>query len=172
MVRENISIVASGDTWLASGAARPIESALMENIKGANKTIEMTMAYSYKARAFADNIWNALEDAASKGVKVYLIINEFDNQDDYERVNELIKDMKRRHPHHFKAVSFNSEEGILHAKIIVIDRNIAIISSSNHSDAGYSKNHEMGVLVSEPNIAATVSDMFRELLRSKNCVEI
>ena len=169
---EEISIVASGDTWLGSGAARPVESALMENIKGANKTIEMTMAYSYKARAFADNIWNALEDAASRGVKVYLIINEFDRQDDYERVNTLINGIKKRHPHHFKAASFRSEDGILHAKIIVIDRNIAIISSSNHSDAGYSKNHEMGVLVSKPNIAAKVSDMFRELLRSKNCVEI
>jgi len=172
MVRENISIVASGDTWLGSGAARPIEAAIMENIRGANKTIEMTMAYSFKAKAFADNIWNALEDAASKGIKVYLIINEFDSQDDFERVNVLIKHIKKRHPNHFKAVSFKSEEGILHAKIIVFDRNIAIISSSNHSDAGYSKNHEMGVLVSKPNIAAKVSDMFRELLRSKNCVEI
>ena len=171
MDREDISIVASGDTWLGSGAARPIESALMEIITGATKTIEMTMAYSYKARAFANNIWNALNDAASSGVKVYLIINSFEKQED-KKAQRQIRTMAKDHPRHFKAASFNSEEGILHAKITVVDREVAIISSSNHSDAGYSKNHEMGVIVSDTQIASTASDMFRDLLRSKHCSEI
>tara|TARA_Y100001960_G_C14556787_1_gene768625 strand:+ start:318 stop:836 length:519 start_codon:yes stop_codon:yes gene_type:complete len=172
MDREDISIVASGDTWLGSGSARPIESALMETIRGATKTVEMTMAYSYKARAFANNIWKALDDAASSGVRVYLIINSFEKQEDYERVEPQIRTMAKDHPRHFKAVSFNSEEGILHAKITVVDREVAIISSSNHSDAGYSKNHEMGVIVSDTRIASTASDMFRDLLRSEHCSEI
>jgi len=169
---DDIAIVASGDAWLGSGAARPIESALMEAIRGATKTVEMTMAYSYKGLAFANNIWQALDDAAASGVRVYLIINKFEEQGDYERVDKQIRKMAKEHPRHFKAVSFSSKEGILHAKITVVDRQVAIISSSNHSDAGYSKNHEMGLIVSDTGIASTTSDMFRDLLRSEYCNEI
>ena len=169
---DDIAIVASGDAWLGSGAARPIESALMDALGGATKTVEMTMAYSYKGRAFANNVWQALDDAASSGVRVYLIINRLGEQDDYRRVIKQIRKMAADHPRHFKAMSFSSEEGILHAKITVIDREVALVSSSNHSDAGYSKNHEMGLVVADGRVASAISDMFRELLRSEYCSDL
>ena len=88
------------------------------------------------------------------------------------RVGCAVLMMSKEHPRNFKAMSFDSEDGNLHAKITVIDREIALVSSSNQSDAGYSKNHEMGLMITDRALASGISDMFRQLLRSKYCSDI
>jgi cardiolipin synthase C len=53
----------------------------------------------------------------------------------------------------------------LHAKVVVADNSLALLSSANFTDRGLSDNIEVGLLVREPDIVAVLEDHFRALMR-------
>lgn len=55
----------------------------------------------------------------------------------------------------------------LHAKCVIVDRRVAIVTSANFTEAAQTKNIEAGVLIRHAPFVARLSDYF-EALRSTN----
>ena len=164
---DRVRLVAAGQHWLTGSEALPMEDAICGLISDAERTLEMTMFSIWTGYEFADRVWGEITAAAARGVHVYLIINRF-----HEQVSEAAKraviGLMRMGGDTVGVMSFEGDEGILHAKMVVADGAEAIISSSNQSDAGYARNHEIGVLVGGKT-AAGASRMFRRLYASNSC---
>ena len=66
---------------------------------------------------------------------------------------------------YFKLVDFNRREKTLHAKVVVIDREKAVLGSANFSWGGMSGNYEIGVLL-EGREAWTLSKLVDDVADS------
>ena len=164
---DEVKIVASGQKWLSGSEAVPIESALCSLIRESKEKLELTMYSIWTGYEFADRVWKEISDASDRGVQIYMIVDRFDSQDS-EAAKRIVIDMARRSPGTFGVRSFDDENGILHAKLAIADGTRAIISSSNQSDGGYAKNHEIGLLLEGPT-ASKASLMFTRLYSSDSC---
>jgi phosphatidylserine/phosphatidylglycerophosphate/cardiolipin synthase-like enzyme len=54
--------------------------------------------------------------------------------------------------------------GVLHAKAVVVDDEAVFVTSANLTEAALDRNIEIGLLVSRPALAASVSSHFRGLI--------
>jgi cardiolipin synthase len=115
----------------------------------------------YSIGTASDLVFEWIENALSRGVKIKMIINRLN-----EQPAQIIKKLNytlSNYPH-FELFEFNSSDGVdLHAKVIVTDHNKALVGSSNLSRRGLISNFEMGLLVEGPaaNIVAnTLSKLF------------
>jgi len=134
-----VKILATGPEFLKEGI-RGTGPVIEEMIKNSKKEIQI-MAYviSFHASKFLDH----LEDALKREVKITVILNRLDEQD--EKIKRKIKKMKRQY-HKLKVINFTDPSGgDLHAKVIVADRKKAVIGSANFSWHGMSHNYEVGV---------------------------
>ncbi len=135
-----VEILGTGPEIISIGA-RAIEPVIEENIKNAKREIQIA-AYALTARAL--HLVDLLLDAASRGVKITLILNAQTCRD--KEVARKLEFLVSSFPH-VKVVNFKSLKKTLHAKVIVIDRNIAIIGSANFTWSGMYSNYEIGVLL-------------------------
>ena len=55
-------------------------------------------------------------------------------------------------------------EGVLHAKALVVDDELALVTSANLTEAALDRNIEMGVLVRDRAFAGAVAAHFRSLI--------
>ena len=134
-----VHILATGPEFIKEGiqGTGPV---IEELIKSSKKEIQI-MAYviSLHASKFLEH----LEESLQKEVKVTIILNRLDEQDD--KIKKKIRKMKRRYPK-LKVINFTDPfGGDLHAKVIVADRKRAVIGSANFSWHGMSHNYEVGV---------------------------
>ncbi len=63
-----------------------------------------------------------------------------------------------------RALELQGPSGVLHAKAIVIDEEIALVTSANLTEAALDRNIELGLLVRDRALAASVSTHFRILI--------
>lgn len=59
------------------------------------------------------------------------------------------------------------ERAVLHAKCIVIDRSIALVTSANPTPAAYSRNIELGVVIRGGPLPGQIDDHFHTLIATK-----
>ncbi len=180
-------IVASGSLWINSEVRR-IQNAIVELVECSRKSLMMTMPYVYYGEESASRVWNVLEDAAKRGVEVYVICNSqeangnsYGHPDAYERLRVLTS----KYPDSFAVMQFSGRvesrnngigrPPIIHAKMIASDPGqdgaAAIISSANQSDAAYLRNLEMGVQIYGSKVE-DVTSMFFKLWNSNQCAKI
>lgn len=57
--------------------------------------------------------------------------------------------------------------GVMHAKVVVVDRDMALVTSANFTEAAQDRNIEMGVLVQNPRFSARLQGYF-ECLMERN----
>jgi len=136
-----VQILATGSEFL-KGGVRGTGPVIEEMIKSSEKEIQI-MAYviSLHASKFLDY----LEEALQKEVKMTIILNRLDEQD--EKIKKKIKKMERQY-RKLKVINFTDPlGGDLHAKVIVVDRKKAVIGSANFSWHGMSHNYEVGVQI-------------------------
>ncbi len=148
-------ILGTGPEIIKNGT-RGVEPVIEEVIKNARKEIQIA-AYVLTSRAL--HLVELLEDAAKRGVKITLILN---SQTCRDRAISLKLDYLVRSFPHTKVINFKSLKKQLHAKVIVVDRNIAIIGSANFSWGGMYSNYEIGVLL-EGNRAWEVAKILDQL---------
>lgn len=143
----NAQVVVSGLGWMGSGIGS-IESAIEELLENARHEILMT-AY---AIGKADRIFSLLEIALARGVKVTMIVNR--PADQCEAVKHHLNRLKVKYPH-FQMYAFepSKERGDLHAKVLVVDQQRALVGSSNLSYNGMILNYEMAVILSAEDAA-------------------
>ena len=136
-----IEILATGPELIQRGI-RGIEPVVEEIINDAENEIQM-VAYIFTSRAI--HLLNLMERAAERGIKIDMIINHLESQD--EAVRSKLSFLSSRFPH-VKIFNFVDPEGRqLHAKIIVVDRKSAVIGSANFSWGGMYANYEIGLLL-------------------------
>jgi phosphatidylserine/phosphatidylglycerophosphate/cardiolipin synthase-like enzyme len=88
-------------------------------------------------------------NAAKKGVKICAITN-------YKEITELLKNsaIQAKHLIHDKLV---------HSKIMIIDNKIAIIGSHNYTHSAFSYNHEVSVIIRDPDLCSQLTTHFNNL---------
>jgi phosphatidylserine/phosphatidylglycerophosphate/cardiolipin synthase-like enzyme len=157
------TIVVTGIDWIGSGI-RSIESALGKLFQAAEYEIILTV---YSITTGSDLLFEWLETALTRGVKIRMVINHFEDQH-ASAVNRL-NDLMRQY-HHLQLYDFNRTESDLHAKVVVVDRKSALVGSSNLSKRGLLANHELAVLVQGPDagsIARTIDRLIESLSTSR-----
>ena len=156
------SIVVTGLAWMGAGVGS-IESALERLFTSAKQEISLTV---YALGTNPDRVVTWLENALSRGVAVRMILNRGE-----EQPSAAIGSLKRlaaSYPH-FSLLRFDGPENSeLHAKVIVADRRLALVGSSNLSWHGMVANHELALLV-EGETAAGVASALDKLSHSAFC---
>lgn len=137
----DVQILATGSEFLKTGV-RGIESVIEELIRRAEREIHI-VAYLFTSQA--THILNLLEKKAEEGVKIVLVINRLETQD--ETIRSKLRHIQASFPF-IKIVDFHDSEGRqLHAKLIISDRSRAVLGSANFSWGGMVTNYEIGVLL-------------------------
>lgn len=134
------AILATGKDILVEGV-RGTESTIRDIIRGADSEIHV-MAYviSEHATWFLDD----LQDAIERGIATTLVINRLQTQD--APVRDRLRKWNRTHPH-FVLCDYDVKGRSVHAKVVVADRNLAVVGSANFSWRGMAANCEIGVLL-------------------------
>jgi phosphatidylserine/phosphatidylglycerophosphate/cardiolipin synthase-like enzyme len=148
-------ILGTGPEIIKNGT-RGVEPVIEEIIKNARKEIQIA-AYVLTSRAL--HLIELLVDAAKRGVKITLILNARTCRD--KEISLKLDYLVESFPH-VRVINFRSLKKQLHAKVIVVDRNTAIIGSANFSWGGMYSNYEIGVLV-EGNQAWEVAKILDQL---------
>ena len=130
----------TGTDILVDGV-RGTESTIRDIVTGVRSELHV-MAYvmSRHATWLLDDIQNALD----RGITTTLVINRLQAQDFVIR-NRLCR-WSRSYPH-FMLRSYDKGDKSVHAKVVVADRNIAVVGSANFSWHGMATNYEVGVLL-------------------------
>jgi len=66
-----------------------------------------------------------------------------------------------------RALELDRPVGVLHAKAVVIDYEVVFVTSANLTEAALDRNIELGLLVRDHALAASVSTHFRTLIERR-----
>lgn len=141
-----MSLIVTGLGWLGSGV-QAIENALLRLVDCAEH--ELTLAV-YAMSPGPERLWAAIERAVDGGIRSTIIIDRLSEQNPAMR--DWIRQLRSRHPETLRLVDFRGEDSNdhLHAKIVVVDRRIAIVGSANLTAHGLLLAHELALLVEGP----------------------
>lgn len=138
---EQFSVVVTGLGWMGSGIGS-IESAMERIFRSAEKEVLIT---SYSISNATDLLLSWFEDALTRGILIRLIINRYYEQP--ATVISRLESLNQAYPH-FNLYNFQDGQNYdLHAKVIVADRKVGLIGSSNLSRRGLINNHELALFV-------------------------
>jgi phosphatidylserine/phosphatidylglycerophosphate/cardiolipin synthase-like enzyme len=155
-----VEILGTGSEFMKKGI-RGTEPVIEEIIMQASKEIQI-LAYVFTAKA--SHILNLVEQAAKRGLKITIIVNDLKAQD--QIIKSKLENMEATFPY-VNVLNFtDNTKRQLHAKIVVADREKAVIGSANLSWGGMYSNYEIGLLVEgEPawKIAQLVDSLKTEL---------
>ena len=144
-------ILVTGDKFVGGGF-RSIE-AVTEEIITSTKNELLIASFILTS----DKIIDLVEEIATRAVKVTLILNRLDDQPASMR-NRILR-LLRIFPT-IRVVDFFMRTGNqLHAKVIVSDRNKAIVGSANLTWSGMVQNYEVALFVTG-RVAADIAELF------------
>jgi phosphatidylserine/phosphatidylglycerophosphate/cardiolipin synthase-like enzyme len=150
--RNQVSVVATGLSWLGGGT-RSVEQTLIALIGESSQEILVT---AYSLTSGSGRVIDAIAASASAGVRCVFVINRLDQQ--RIDVQTRLADLVSLHPGRVVVHSFadTATEG-LHAKVVVVDRRVALVGSANLTFHGMTASHELGLLVRGPAAGAVAS---------------
>jgi len=136
---------------------------LSDHITGATHEIVVSM-FLFKTRPDSSNRANmVLQDlitAQKRGVKVRVLLETSDRQGDSLNRDNLATSKRLRQ--HGVQVLFDSPDTTTHTKTIVIDNRFVFIGSHNLTHSALFYNHELSVLIDDPDLAR---DVIRYLMK-------
>jgi len=142
---EKTEIVVTGLAWMGHGI-RSIDSTLESLLEEAKDEVQVA---AYMITESANKFIELISNCLCRGIKVTLILNRFESQPKkiQKEISKLLSDFV-----HFKVFNFNPKNKLedLHAKLIVIDRQKALVGSSNITWKGLILNHELAILLKGP----------------------
>jgi DNA uptake protein ComE-like DNA-binding protein len=107
----------------------------------------------------------ALEAAAGRGVNVRVVLDQDDGGEPYGSLF-----INRALVNRFRAgavqVKLDTEQTLLHSKVLVVDRTACVVGSHNWTRAGFAGTHELSVLIDNAAVAAAFGDRFDQLWNS------
>jgi len=135
-----VQILVTGEKCTGQGF-RALEPVIEELIGSAKVEVHVI---AYLLSPFAVGFMELLERAMERGVSVTLIVNALADQP--EQIKKYTSKLVERFPS-FTVKSFDRSNDVIHAKVLIIDRRIAIVGSANLTWGGLVSNHEICVLV-------------------------
>ncbi len=152
-------IAVSGTTWMGRGIDS-IEKEVTDIFSNARTEIQI-MAYSISTRA--PELFDLMKLALKNGVTIKLVVNDFDGIKEYTKKKLLKLEASKKFSLFGYVPNKNNNEDALHAKIIVGDRNVAILGSANLSWRGMVSNYEIGVVL-HGDVASDVANLVDTLI--------
>jgi cardiolipin synthase len=155
-------VVATGSRWIGQGIGS-IESALEDMLNEAQDEVQVA---AFNITEGASQFLKILEDCLARGVQVTLVVNRLHQQP--KQIQQALASLRSKYAH-FTEVDFNPENKgeNLHAKIVVVDRSLALVGSPNLTWSGLVLNYELGVVVSG-KVANNVGHLLDSLVRDKS----
>jgi len=157
---DKVSVTVTGLGWMKVGV-RSIWSVIEDMILDSSDEIQIAV---YLVTSGAHDFLQLLRKSLQRGIKISFIVNSFSSQpqDIQEQFMELASNFQN-----FILLDFSgSEREALHAKVIVVDRRVAFIGSSNLTWGGLTLNHEIGVRI-EGSTAKKIADLMDCLARDQ-----
>ena len=154
---ETLAIAVTGTAWMGGGVGS-VQSAIEELFDKADCEIQIAV---YEMTAGATKFLNRLRVCLARGIRVTMIINRY--EDKPPPIRKRLEFLAKRFPH-FEILNFQPENEMedLHAKIIIVDRNRALVGSANLTWKGLVGNHELAVIVYGP-VASKIGELFDRL---------
>lgn len=139
----DVRVVVSGSTWMGGGLGS-VESALIRLFEQANDEV---LFVTYNISSGSDLFFNQITTMLERGIRIRMIINRFDKQ--HTSVQRKLQQLQQNYQHLMQLFSFvpSQEYADLHAKVIVVDHQQALVGSANLSFRGLHNNHELGVVI-------------------------
>lgn len=143
---DHVSLAVTGPGWLGGGVPA-VERMLADLVASAQQEIMLT---AYSVTSGSDRIWTEFEQALATGIRVALVIDRLDQQ--HKDTRSLLFGLARRFPDAFALYDFTGQDERtgLHAKVLVVDRHVALVGSANLSLRGMVTAHEMATIVRGP----------------------
>ena len=155
--------------------ARETRQALEASLAGARRSVWLsTYTFFDGARAF-EPLARRMDEAPD--VSVTLLLNIERKRGDTTRADDLVRRFAdrfwnedwpgTRQPHVYydpRSLAPDGPQGVLHAKVLVVDEELAFVTSANLTEAALDRNIEMGVLLRDRAFARTVVQHFRALV--------
>ncbi len=144
-MKGDFTILISGRQFGGKRNLRMIAPVVRELLDSAEREIQIA---TYVISAGGMTLIKKLRDALNRGVSVKFIINSLNPDIIPHGVRKELMTLQEEYPH-FTLIEFEKKYPgeMLHAKVIVVDREKAIIGSMNLTRSGLNLNHEVAVLV-------------------------
>jgi len=151
--------------------------AAIEALSNAKKSINLVMFVielsAYKENLKADQLIDGLIKAKQRGVEVEVILDQ--NVDfvqrrstsDWEAKIKSIRAYKRLREAGIK-VYYDEPVRYTHAKTMIIDNNIAILGSTNWTEASFNKSNEVNVLIKSKDLAEEILNYIKTIKIDEN----
>ena len=161
-----VDIAVTGNAWMGDGT-RSISSVIESMLQNANNEI---MIVAYAITEAVDDFIKQICDCLYRGIKVILIINRLTEQPIkiQDEISRMLKEFQHFFVFNFNPPNFKEN---LHAKVLVVDRSIALIGSSNLSWRGLVKNHELAVTIQGPSVGL-ISELVDCLIKDHRTLQV
>lgn len=142
--------------------ARKTKDVIYSLVSKAEKSIVIT---GYAISDYFSELLDVIINKSQQGVYVTLYVNDLEKQ---KSVLERLLSYQSRFLRIYEYQKDKDDKmAALHAKILVVDKEMALISSANLSYHGMQGNIEMGLLIKSVDKAKQIEDLLKELVRMK-----
>jgi len=169
--REQVDIVWTGPTT-AAVALRRTRSVLFELVRGANARLLLVSYAAFRQ----DDLVEELGAAAARGVQIRLVLESAASS--RGRLDEDAAGAFRALAGVAEVLEWPADlrgdgkaAGVLHAKVVVADARVALVSSANLTAAALDHNMELGLVVTGGDIPRRLDEHFAEL-RAKRILRV
>ncbi len=120
--------------------------------------------------AGATEFLNRIQSCLARGIRVTMIINRYNDQP--LLIRRKLELLATRFPH-FELLNFQPKKKMedLHAKIMIVDRNNALVGSANLTWKGLVGNHELAV-ISHGSVAWKIGELFDKLSQDSRITKV
>lgn len=153
-------VTAPVDSGIQNEEIRGPVAVWKEMINGAKRRIDLGQMYASGAPGEPlDEILSRLEAAAKRGVKIRMLLEEKMAR---ATVPETLERIRRIKGLELRVLPFGkiSNDGIIHAKYIVVDGRVAFVGSQNFDWRALKHIHETGLRVTDARIVSQVQEIF------------
>ncbi|MDG7000298.1 MAG: phospholipase D family protein [Nitrososphaerota archaeon] len=158
-------IAVTGNSWIGRGIGS-IRTMVRESFASASQDIRLA---AYSVNENPEELVRLLENQLIRGVRILLVINRFESQPN--QAKKQLRELARRNSN-FIIKDFNPRDHRedLHAKLIVIDREIAIVGSANLTWKGLVMNHELMVRL-HGKLAEKIAELIDRLAQESDKIQ-
>lgn len=162
---DKVSVAVTGLGW-TGGPVGAVQSMIEDVLTKAREEVQIT---AFEITEGASDLFEILRTLLDKGVRVTMVVNVLSQQP--LSVQEALRKMSTGN-RDFSLFSFEPVHRgeKLHAKVIVVDRSIAILGSPNLTWKGLFLNHEIAVSLEGPHageIASLIDGLVRDVRTRK-----
>lgn len=164
--RRRPRLVVTGPTT-PTVAVRLTSSVVVNIVRAAT---ERVLLVSFAAHGVTDVV-RELGDATDRGVEVDLVLETTEDHGGRLRGGSgsgAFRTLADRATFwHWPVDNRRGSRAALHAKVLVADARVALLTSANFTDRGMADNIEVGILLRDPDVAGRLDQHFRSLMREQ-----